>query len=602
MHSVMAKILVTALMFISTLYVSAQIPYNGDFEYVNLEHYPLVWTGGTNLKNYTVQAQSDIVYSGKKALRIQPRPGKDFKNARFLIFQRANFAGFTGARVRLELFFHLVAGDTSKLNPFINISCGNPIDYTIDKKLEVIYKNNIKWYKGTFETNIDLSCTWKNFGFIGTDSIDIVIDNFSIYLDNRQVKDIALSDYKFPGPGELQHLQDNLLNIGNDTISFSDIDFSFLKNDLKNARIVALGESTHGTKEFNLLRMRLAEYLVKNMDFRVIVFENDFAGTLLAQPHFNNNGRDVRTGLDSFFTRVHQTTELEQLINTINSHHKGSTIPVEIYGCDVQSYAGPVLYLKRWLPPSNKTLINQLDSIVNYAGSRAPNYETTDTLFGMCKQAYQYFTSQASITKNGKQVLLEQVFKSLVDAAWFNNRKYAYQKHENMALGSIVRDSLMALYTEWLYSYTNGKKIILWAHNSHIQKNDSTEPENLFMDIKGMGACLKKAFGNSYKAYAFLTGSGTATGYSINRGIPQTYHLAKPDSTCYEYYLQKSSSPVSFVRIPPKKNFPVLKWRSIGFNPPGNQQQFFYYKLNDKFNGIFFIRTSTPAGSFHFTN
>lgn len=39
------------------------------------------------------------------------------------------------------------------------------------------------------------------------------------------------------------------------------------------ARIVALGEATHGTHEFNVVRHRLIEFLVTEMDFNVIAIE-----------------------------------------------------------------------------------------------------------------------------------------------------------------------------------------------------------------------------------------------------------------------------------------------------------------------------------------
>lgn len=50
-------------------------------------------------------------------------------------------------------------------------------------------------------------------------------------------------------------------------------DLSFLKGMVGDARIVSLGEATHGTREFFRMKHRIFRYLVEEMDFKTFAIE-----------------------------------------------------------------------------------------------------------------------------------------------------------------------------------------------------------------------------------------------------------------------------------------------------------------------------------------
>src|SRR4051812_41044657 len=58
-------------------------------------------------------------------------------------------------------------------------------------------------------------------------------------------------------------------------------DLARLKPVLMNARIVGLGESTHGTSEFQRVKHRLVEFLVKEMGYTAFAIEASYSD---AQP------------------------------------------------------------------------------------------------------------------------------------------------------------------------------------------------------------------------------------------------------------------------------------------------------------------------------
>ncbi|PLX04397.1 MAG: hypothetical protein C0594_09265, partial [Marinilabiliales bacterium] len=55
-------------------------------------------------------------------------------------------------------------------------------------------------------------------------------------------------------------------------------DLKFLDNVLNNKAIIGVGESTHGTSEFTIMRHRLFRYLVENFGFNTFFLEADYSG------------------------------------------------------------------------------------------------------------------------------------------------------------------------------------------------------------------------------------------------------------------------------------------------------------------------------------
>lgn len=55
--------------------------------------------------------------------------------------------------------------------------------------------------------------------------------------------------------------------------SFEDI--AFLRNMAKDVSIIGIGESTHGTRIYDIYRQRLVRFLVQEMGYKAIIDEGD---------------------------------------------------------------------------------------------------------------------------------------------------------------------------------------------------------------------------------------------------------------------------------------------------------------------------------------
>ncbi len=87
-----------------------------------------------------------------------------------------------------------------------------------------------------------------------------------------------------------------------------------------------------------------------------------------------------------------------------------------------------------------------------------------------------------------------------------------------------IRDSMMARNIFWLAGQYKGKKMMLWAHNSHLG--------NVYSDsafaFRPMGEHLRRAYGQRYQNIAMLTGSGTYRAQKDLQLTPDTGHAIMP--------------------------------------------------------------------------
>src|SRR5215475_3551999 len=70
-------------------------------------------------------------------------------------------------------------------------------------------------------------------------------------------------------------------------------DLALLRPMLSKARVVSLGESTHGTREFFKLKHRLIEYCVSELGFTIIAFEANYGAMLAVNDYVLHGKGDI---------------------------------------------------------------------------------------------------------------------------------------------------------------------------------------------------------------------------------------------------------------------------------------------------------------------
>src|SRR2546430_15983404 len=91
-------------------------------------------------------------------------------------------------------------------------------------------------------------------------------------------------------------------------------DLQSLKAVIGSARIVAMGEATHGTREFFQLKHRMLEFLVEKKGFTVFGIEANWPESLAINDYVLNGTGDAAEALDGLYFWTWNTGEMLDMI------------------------------------------------------------------------------------------------------------------------------------------------------------------------------------------------------------------------------------------------------------------------------------------------
>jgi len=166
-------------------------------------------------------------------------------------------------------------------------------------------------------------------------------------------------------------------------------DLQQLRSLIGNARIVSMGEATHGTREFFRLKHRMIEYCVSQLGFTVIAFEAEYGTTLAVNDYVlfgKGNAVDVVTGMGFWTWDTEEVVALVEWVRAWNLTHQRK---VKFYGFDVQGSAAAALHVLAYLervaphiaavaeqnlsPLTSKCTFNELHRMDAYVQERTVN-------------------------------------------------------------------------------------------------------------------------------------------------------------------------------------------------------------------------------------
>jgi erythromycin esterase len=223
-------------------------------------------------------------------------------------------------------------------------------------------------------------------------------------------------------------------------------------------QIVGMGESTHGTHEFNTMRHRFFKYLVLNHKFNTLFLEADYANCLMANEYVHGAAIDKYEAINNLDLWPWMTEEIGDLFDWMRSYNleNADSIQLNIIGVDMQMY--------------NSTL-NEIDKLLFKYG-----IQSTDTIkYKPIAEADFYRLSKKEILPFS-QLLRD---KESVDYRSFSNYDQICYSVLLRHLSQIIeskkypkdykfRDRKMG--ENILFNIKNNDTIkgLFWAHNGHL--------------------------------------------------------------------------------------------------------------------------------------
>lgn len=341
---------------------------------------------------------------------------------------------------------------------------------------------------------------------------------------------------------------------------FESIDNANLKPLLErigDARVVLLGEASHGTSEFYRMRERITRELVTKKGFTFIAIEGDWPDAARIDHyvrHFEYPPSEW-TAFARFPTWMWRNNEVRQFIDWLRDWNSSQEIEqrVAFHGLDLYS------------------LYNSIRSILDYLDDVDPDtaqlarqryaclgpWQSDPAAYGHAALTSAYHSCEEDVTRMLQELLARQARFVEHDGERFmdavqNARLVANAEHyyRIMYYGSRaswnLRDSHMfeTLITQ-LHFYGEDSKAVVWAHNSHVGNAAATE-----MSARGetnIGELCRKEFGDRVYSIGFGTHTGTVAAASdwdapmevkpVTPSMPRSYERLFHETACPNFFL-----------------------------------------------------------------
>ncbi len=296
-------------------------------------------------------------------------------------------------------------------------------------------------------------------------------------------------------------------------------DFKKLTEKLKNAKIVMLGESSHGTQEFYEWRRLISQELISQHGFNFIAVEGDWpacskVNDFIKSPEKTQDVHHVFKNFERWPTWMWANTDSIKLAEWLKKFNekKSAKTQAGFYGLDVYSFF-----------ESMDEVIKTLHKIDPEAAKQAKQHYACLEKFerderSYAKSLYQFPEGCASQVVQALQDLLKlklgradasALFEAQQNARIVKNAEHYYSAlvHGNEDSWNVRDHHMMETLDVLLKRHGPDSKAIVWAHNTHI--GDYRATNMVDYGQVNIGGLAREEWGESQVA---LLGFGTYKG------------------------------------------------------------------------------------------
>lgn len=289
-----------------------------------------------------------------------------------------------------------------------------------------------------------------------------------------------------------------------------------LLDRIGDARVVLLGEATHGTSEFYRMRTLITQHLILHRGFRAVAIEGDWPDASAVDRYIRHAAIRERTWTPfaRFPTWMWRNGETHELIEWLREYNARSEQAVSFSGLDLYSmYTSAyevVRYLDRVDPEAARAARERY-------GRLAP-WDHDPAAYGRAALVSRLNSCEAKVIAMLRDLLAKRLEYTLSDGEEFfdaaqNARvvagaeRYYRAMYYGAAESWNLRDQHMFDTIRSIIAHRDNAKLIVWEHNSHVGDAGATE-----MAVRGehnVGQLCRGAFGDDVYIIGFGTDRGT---------------------------------------------------------------------------------------------
>jgi erythromycin esterase len=320
-------------------------------------------------------------------------------------------------------------------------------------------------------------------------------------------------------PSVVDGIEQRATPIGNVDPDAAADDLSAVATHLADARIVGMGEATHGTWEFHAIRHRLVRTLVTEHGLRAVAFEDNFSGLRPVDEYVRHGEGDLDTAMAAIGSYPFHSTEVRRMLSWLRSYNEGRPADdrVGVYGLDMQTPDHAAARVRSYLRQVDPAYLDTVDERLNdVEGSVDRQFDESeverllDTAAELRsrledrREAYVDASSQSAW-----QLALRHVRVIEQNGLWGEAHLEGETGKERLLMAFDVRDRMNAENATWLAEFVDGP-IAFWAHNMHVKRGKRAEgPDG--ERPPAQGEFLAREHGSDYYPLMLTFGRGSFT-------------------------------------------------------------------------------------------
>lgn len=324
------------------------------------------------------------------------------------------------------------------------------------------------------------------------------------------------------------------------------------------ARVVLLGESSHGTSEFYRARAAITRRLVEAHGFNIVAVEADWPDAASFDRYVRH--RPHRQGEEAAFERfptwMWRNTDVEAFVRWLRDHNRGRAHEAMggFYGLDLYNLGASIRAVIDFLDeadPEAARLARQRYACLS-PWSRDPaayGRLAVSQGFAFCEAgAVQMLTDLMKRRMDCLSPECDEWLDAAANARLVRNAEAYYRvMYRGSAESWNLRDTHMfETLCQLLDSKGPQSKAVVWAHNSHIGNAAHTEMGQV-RDELNIGQLVKERFGHRARLIGFGTHGGTVAAASdwdepmevktVRPSLPDSYERLCHDSGVARFLL-----------------------------------------------------------------
>ncbi|MEW6164613.1 MAG: erythromycin esterase family protein [Pseudomonadota bacterium] len=311
-------------------------------------------------------------------------------------------------------------------------------------------------------------------------------------------------------------------------------DYDPLLERIGDARLVLLGEATHGSREFHVERARLTRRLVEEKGFDAVVWEAAWEPVRRVDAHVRSDGNDADAaaalaGFVRFPRWMWRNAEVRDFVAALRAMNatRDGQAPVRVFGMDLYS-----------VPESADAVVREVarDSIDAAARARAgyrcfddylpePQFYGRDAVAGRIRSCAAGAAAQQEVMAGRARDAAGGAAAEDAFAAWQSARVVAAGEayYRTMYRSNIdswnlrerhMADTLAQLLDHLERQRGRPAKLVVWAQNIH--QGDARATDQAALGEVSLGQLMRERHGAAAVLVAFTTWRGTvraATGW-----------------------------------------------------------------------------------------